>query len=59
VGGEGFFQCISVYDARMDFEQKSNDLGCFIAEVVRFKKDSLCVEPIDEGGIIDGVVLDL
>ncbi len=57
--GEVFFQRISVYDARMNFEQKSNDLGRFIAEVVRFEKDSLCVKPIDEGGIIDGVTLDL
>jgi len=59
VGGQGVFQCIAVYNARMDFEKKSDDFCRFISEVVRFQKDALLVEPIDKGGVVNGVAFDL
>jgi len=48
-----------VNDSWVDFEEKSDNFGVLMAKVVGFEKDSVFVEPINKGAVIDGGVFNL
>jgi len=54
VGPEEFFEDLSACDAWVDVEEKTDDLGSIMSEVVGFNENLFCMEPIENGNVVDG-----
>jgi len=58
VGEEGFLECVAVYNAWVNLEEKPNDFGVVMAKVIGFNEDLMVGEPIEESEVVDGGVFE-